>query len=202
MWGESQREPITWEMFLDIAEDLRQDLEIVDGYVVPREQRGPDHQKVGFRLAAALEDAAVAEMRRTGQADCYRTNTEVDVLLWEVPPTARKPDAVLHKCLEAGEFLAAEHVLVVAEVLSTWSARRDRIHKMGDYADAGIPHYWLISFDKVGATTIERYALGRPGGPYTHVGTSHRDTGETAVELTTPFPLTILWEQLEIAPRV
>lgn len=95
-WAEPQREPITWEKYLDIDEGLRQQLEIVDGYVIPREQRGPDHQKVGFRLAAALEEAAVIEMRKSGQADCYRTNTEVDGLLWEVPPTVRKPDAVLH----------------------------------------------------------------------------------------------------------
>jgi hypothetical protein len=38
-WHETQHEPITWETFLDIDEDLRRDLEIVDGYVVPREQR-------------------------------------------------------------------------------------------------------------------------------------------------------------------
>lgn len=97
VWHELQHAPITWEMFLDIDEDLRRDLEIVDGYVVPREQRGRDHQKVGTRLSLALERAAVAEIRRSGDASCYETNTEVDVLLWEVPPTARKPDAVLHR---------------------------------------------------------------------------------------------------------
>jgi Uma2 family endonuclease len=52
--------------------------------------------------------------------------------------------------------------VIAAEVLSTWSARRDRVHKMSDYADAGIAHYWLVAFDKVGAVTIERYA--RAGG--------------------------------------
>jgi hypothetical protein len=42
-WHDLQHEPITWEMFLDIAEEIRRDLEIVDGYVVPREQRGREH---------------------------------------------------------------------------------------------------------------------------------------------------------------
>ncbi|WP_433626685.1 hypothetical protein [Nocardia sp. CA-120079] len=37
-----------------------------------------------------------------------------------------------------------------------------------DYADADVPHYWLISFDKVGALTIERYALSGRKGRYTH----------------------------------
>jgi Uma2 family endonuclease len=162
-WHELQQEPITWEMFLDIDEELRRDLEIVDGYVVPREQRSREHQKVATRLSLALETAAVQQMRKTGNAECYETNTEVDVLLWEVPPTARKPDAVLHRCIPDTEQLAAQHVVIAAEVLSTWSARRDRVHKMSDHADAGIPHYWLVAFDKVGAVTIERHALARGG---------------------------------------
>ena len=73
----------------------------------------------------------------------------------------------------------ARHVPIAVEVLSTWSARRDRVHKMSDYADAGIPHYWLVAFDKVGAVTIERYTLAGAGG-YVHVGTSHRDMGPVA----------------------
>ncbi|WP_280371862.1 Uma2 family endonuclease [Nocardia wallacei] len=191
-WQKAQQEPVTWEAFLDIDEDFRRELEIVDGYVVPREQRGRDHQKVGTRLSLALERAAVDEMR-SSDGSCYETNTEVDVLLWEVPPTARKPDAVLHRCLPDYEQLGAEHCLVVAEVLSTWSERRDRVHKMGDYADAGIPHYWLVSFDKVGALTIERYALSDRKGPYAHIGTSHRDMGPVAVSISDPFPLQLLW---------
>lgn len=89
------------------------------------------------------------QMRKSGDAECYETNTEVDVLLWEAPPTARKPDAVLHRCIQDAEQLAAGHVLIAAEVLSTWSGRRDRVHKVPDYADAGIPHHWLASFDEV-----------------------------------------------------
>lgn len=201
-WTESQRDPITWEMFLDIDEDIRRDLEVVDGFVIPREQRGRDHQKVATRFSIALEAAAVAQMRNSGRSECYETNTEVDVLLWEVPPTARKPDAVLHRCLQGPEQLEAQHVLIVVEVLSTWSERRDRVHKMADYADAGIPHYWLVRFDKVGAVTVERYALTSSAKPYMHIGTSHRDMGPTAVSVTSPFPVEVLWEQLEVAPQV
>ncbi|MFD0850973.1 Uma2 family endonuclease [Actinomadura adrarensis] len=140
-------------------------------------------------------------MRRSGKSDCYETNTEVDVLLWEVPPTARKPDAVLHRRIPDFEQLSARHVLIAAEVLSTWSERRDRVHKMGEHADAGIPHYWLVTFDKIGALTIERYALGG-AGRYLHIGTCHRDMGAVAVKATDPFPVEILWRALEVAPQV
>jgi hypothetical protein len=76
-WHDVQHEPISWERFLDIDEEIRRDLEIVDGYVVPREQRSRDHQKVATRLSLALETAAVQQMRKTGGAECYETNTEV-----------------------------------------------------------------------------------------------------------------------------
>jgi hypothetical protein len=75
----SQHEPITWETFLDIDLELRRNLEIVDGYVVPREQRSREHQKVATRLSLAVETAAVQQMRKTGSAECYETNIEVDV---------------------------------------------------------------------------------------------------------------------------
>lgn len=177
-WHGRQHEPITWEMFLDIDEEVRRDLEIVDGYVVPREQRSREHQKVATRLSLVLETAAVQHMRKAGGSERYETNTEVDVLLWEVPPTARKPDAVLHRCIA------------------------DTGHKMPDYAAAGIPHYWLVGFDKVGAVTIERHVLAGGVGRHVHVGTSHRDMGRTAVKISDPFPLEILWSDLEVAPRL
>lgn len=187
-------------MFLEIDEETRQDLEIVDGYVVPREQRGGVHQKVGTRLSIALEQGATVRMRETGNAECYETNTEVDVLLWEVPATARKPDAVLHRCLPRFQQLSARQVLIVVEVVSRHSMRRDRAHKMGDYADAGIPHYWLVEFDEVGMLSLDRYALVGDGQGYTKIGTSQRDMGADAVNVTSPFPIRIDWDQLAVAP--
>lgn len=73
---------------------------------------------------------------------------------------------------------------------------------MSDHADAGIPHYWLVAFDKVGALSIGRYALTDGSHRYTHIATTHRDMGPVAVTATDPFPIEILWEQLEVAPRV
>ncbi|GAA1001921.1 hypothetical protein GCM10009555_107330 [Acrocarpospora macrocephala] len=202
VWHEPQHEPITWDMFLDIDPDIQRDLEIVDGFVVPREQRSREHQKVATRLSSALEKATIAEVRRSGRDESYETNTEVDVLLWDVPPTARKPDAVLHRCLPEFEQLAAAHVVIVVEVLSTWSARRDRVHKMGDYADAGIPHYWIVDFNKIGAVSIDRYVLAGRNSPYIHIGTTHRDMGPIAVNITAPFPIEVLWADLEVAPQL
>lgn len=112
-------------------------------------------------------------------------------------PTASQRRPVLNSCCAA----ATRCLRHLAEVLSRWSERRDRVHKRGDYADAGIPHYRIVSFDKIGARTIERYALsGRQGG-YTHIGATHRDRGPVAVSASDPFALEILWQDLEIAAR-
>ncbi|QVQ52634.1 Uma2 family endonuclease [Spiractinospora alimapuensis] len=198
--AEPRHHPVSWEEFLDLDSDLRRDLEIVEGYVFPRGRRAREHQKVARRLSAALEAAAVERMRDSGRAECYETNTEVDVLLWEHPATARKPDAVLHRCLPDFEQLAAEHVVVAVEVLSTWSQRRDRLHKMAEYAAAGIPHYWLVEVDTLGAVSVERYALFGGIAPYRHIDTTHRDMGGPAIHATDPFPIEALWRSLEVAP--
>jgi hypothetical protein len=66
---------------------------------------------------------------------------------------------VLHRRILDAEQLLAQRGLITVEVLSTWSVRRDRVHKMSAYSDARIAHYWLVAFDKAGAVTIEQYAL-------------------------------------------
>jgi Uma2 family endonuclease len=35
-------------------------------------------------------------------------------------------------------------VLIAVEVLSPGSRRTDRVVKRSEYADAGIPHYWIL----------------------------------------------------------
>jgi len=199
--GQVQEAPLSWEEFLQIDEDIRRTVEIVDGYVVPREQRDSKHQKVGSRLSNALEESAVEEMRRGGDV-CIETNTETSVLLWEVPTTARIPDVVVNRCLDEFEQLSADQVLIVIEVVSRWSQRRDRVQKLADYADAGIPHYWIVEFDKIGAVSIERYAHRPRTHAYTHVETTYRDGHGLAVDVTVPFRIVIAWEQLDIAPRM
>ena len=113
----------------------------------------------------ALQDIGDRALTQEANQERVVQKLEYDLgLLWEVPPTARKPDAVLHRCIPDAEQLMAQHVPIAVEVLSTWSARRDRVHKMSDYGDAGMAHYWLVGFDKVGAVTIERYALAGGAG--------------------------------------
>ncbi len=82
---------------------------------------------------------------------------DIDVDLEFVPPdgpgTVRRPDLVVvtreaeSRIRREGGVLRASDVVLVAEVVSPSSVRTDHVVKRGEYADAGIPHYWIIDLD-------------------------------------------------------
>jgi hypothetical protein len=53
-------------------------------------------------------------------------------------------DAALLRVRHEGGVLRASEVFLVVEVVSPGSTRTDHLHKRGEYADAGIPHYWIV----------------------------------------------------------
>jgi Uma2 family endonuclease len=83
---------------------------------------------------------------------------EIDVDLALVPPahpgTVRRPDlivgdgAAFEQAEDDGELMRASDVLLVVEFVSPGSRRMDYKVKRAEYADAGIPHYWIIDLDK------------------------------------------------------
>jgi Uma2 family endonuclease len=44
-------------------------------------------------------------------------------------------------------YLASD-VLLAVEVVSPGSRRTDHVMKRAEYADAGIPHYWIVDLDE------------------------------------------------------
>jgi Uma2 family endonuclease len=196
-----QQELLSLAGYLALDEEVRRESEVVEGHLVAREPRDRPHQKTAFRLANAFE-AAVLKYRAahsSGRAPCYEISTEVPVRLWDVPLTVRKPDAVVHRCREQFETPEAVDAVIVAEVISRWSQSRDRIHKMGEYAKALIPHYLIVQFDERGATILEHYALVGAETSYSRIGITHRDRDIWALNLTTPFEIQIGRQDLEVA---
>lgn len=192
----------TLDAYLALDEETRRDIEVVEGVATPREQRNREHQKTGRRLANALESGIERHRRslsRPENAPSVEVNTEIEVILWDVPLHLRKPDVVVHACPKPGEWLRADDVIIAVEVLSPRSGARDRIHKAGEYAKAGIPHYLIVQIDTQGAVSIERYAL-LGSGEYSRSKVAHRDIDALALSMTTPFVLDINWLQLDIAP--
>ena len=130
---------------------------------------------------------------------CITVNSDVDLRLRDVPLLNRRPDVVLYRCLdrERGERLRAEHALLVIEIVSPGSETQDTTDKPGEYAKAGIPHYWIVRLDNTGVSVIERYQLDRATMLYKHVGTFMKDEDGDAPAVGNPIPITIDWPALQ-----
>jgi Uma2 family endonuclease len=60
-----------------------------------------------------------------------------------------------------------EDIMLAVEVVSPHSGTRDRLHKPGEYAEAGIPHYWRVEIRP--GLVVHTYRLGETG-PYLETG--------------------------------
>jgi Uma2 family endonuclease len=140
-----QPEPISVEVWRNLPEGLCRQVELVNGQVVRCEKPTRAHQAAATRITAMPDAAAEAHMERN-PGTCLDTSSDFDVLLWEVPAaTIRSPDAALFDCAPNDlRPLPAFHLKVVVEVVSPRSRKADNLDKMAEYADAGIPFYWLV----------------------------------------------------------
>jgi Uma2 family endonuclease len=75
--------------------------------------------------------------------------------------SGRTPDLVLRRTEPTGRtvWTDAIDVALVVEVVSPGSAKIDRLVKPGEYASAGIEHFWRIERD-AGQPTAHLYRLG------------------------------------------
>ncbi|QKG25906.1 Uma2 family endonuclease [Actinomadura verrucosospora] len=192
-----QPEQMTAEEYEALPEDISKMIEVVDGYVVFCESPTREHQTAGRRLANLLERHAREAMRRG--RDCLEVNLDVDLRISDVPLCNRRPDVILYRCLdrENKERLRAEHALLVVEIVAAGSETRDATDKLGEYAKAGIPHYWVVRLDLSGVSTIERYRLDRGAMLYKHLDTLMKEEAGGPPEISNPVPMTIDWAELE-----
>jgi Uma2 family endonuclease len=187
---------VTAEEYEALPEEIAKAIEIVDGYVVYCASPTLDHQTAARRLANLLERHA--RMAMADGHECVVVNTDVDLRLRDVPLHNRRPDVVLYRCLspERRERLRAEHALLVVEIVSPGSEIQDTADKLGEYAGAGIPHYWIVRLDRTGVSIIERYQLDRPAMLYKHMGTFMKDEAGDDPSVSNPIPVVVEWSEL------
>lgn len=116
-------------------------LELVEGVLAVSPQPYPWHQFACHNLARRANDDLPRELITLG---------EVEVVVGDPPLTIRIPDLVVTRTAryEANPpRLAASDVLLAVEILSTGTRRVDRVLKFSEYADAGIPQYWILDLD-------------------------------------------------------
>ncbi len=123
--------------------------EILQGNLLVTPAPSPFHQRVSKRLQRQLE--AYFEARALGEV----FDAPVDVILTfhdVVEPdlvVVSDPKQITKRAIEGAPLL-------VVEILSPSTRKRDRTVKARRYAELGIPHYWIVDPD---AQRIECYRL-------------------------------------------
>lgn len=95
------------------------------------------------------------------------------------------PDLVVVRGDSPLKRASAADVLIAVEIISPGTRNVDLHLKSFEYADAGIPHYWVVDLDPP-APSITVFGLGAPGEGYRESQTA---IGELLV--TEPFPLSV-----------
>jgi Uma2 family endonuclease len=76
---------------------------------------------------------------------------DVEVIISDsFPATVRAPDVVVVTRAAAKanpSRYTADDVMLAVEVISPGSRRTDRVTKLNEYAEAGIPDYWIVDLD-------------------------------------------------------
>lgn len=175
---------LTVEDYEALPEETCRRIEIVDGAVVLSPSPHRDHQDATGVLWHALKVA--------GRPD-YRASFDLDLRLRDVPLLNRRPDVVVYDPVPRhDQVLRAEHCLLVVEVMSPGSVTTDQLAKPGEYAAAGIRHFWRLEL--LGSSpTLYRYRLDPGVGARTYVLVG-KDTG--LVTVTDPLRLTIDLDEL------
>ncbi len=136
---------LTVAEYLEIGEIELGYSELVEGRLLMSPSPAPDHNTAGFELAVALRARLQPGLRVIPDID-----VDLQLAPPEAPGTVRRPDLVVvredavQRVRREGGVLRASEVLLVVEVVSPGSTRTDYVHKRSEYADAAIPHYWIV----------------------------------------------------------
>lgn len=172
--------------FATLPEDNSARYELQEGVLVVSAKPLPLHTKVSAELHLQLRSQLPPELD---------VLLEIDVHLQPLPDTVRIPDLVVvtSEIWERQSRLTpSSDVLVAVEVRSPGSVRTDTVVKFLEYADAGIPHFWIV--DPAAPVTAAVYRL---------VDGEYKESlrAEGAFELDEPCPLRIDLDAL-LPPRL
>ncbi|MGW5741707.1 Uma2 family endonuclease [Amycolatopsis sp. NPDC003861] len=140
---------LTIEEYAALGETDTGFTELVEGRVLMSPSPVADHNIAVFELGQQLAPQLPSHLR---------VLPETDVNLGLAPPGkpgfSRRPDlliverAAIARVRQDSAMLRAEDVAVVIEIVSPGSKRTDYHVKHDEYADAGIPHYWIIDMSE------------------------------------------------------
>lgn len=168
---------LTLDDWIALPEDDTSRYELQEGVLLVSPRPGPEHQRAPYRLARQLD-----EQLPPG----WDFLLDVDVVVRaEHPAIVRAPNLVVTKVGAAGSLLAAADVLLAVEIISPGSRNVDLHLKPYEYAEAGIPHYWVVDLDPP-APSITVCHLGAP-----EIGYIEAPATSGQLVTTVPFSLCI-----------
>ncbi|SFA75325.1 Endonuclease, Uma2 family (restriction endonuclease fold) [Amycolatopsis marina] len=184
-WTSGER--LSLDDWIALPEDNSQHIELVEGVLQVSPKPVFGHQRAAARLWGQLNDQLPPEFEPVMDMDVVIAGGQV--------ATVRVPDVLVipSSIGDTGPSrLRAEDVLVAVEVISPGSSRTDRVVKFAEYAEAGIPSYWLIDVEP--PVSLSTYRLVE--------GEYELDAeGAEKVVLATPAPLTIDVRALGVSRR-
>jgi Uma2 family endonuclease len=139
---------LTVAEYLEIGEIEPGYTELVEGrlLVSPSLMADHAHASLGFALQIGRHLPAEFEVLPDLDVDLQLTPAAA-------PGTVRRPDLIVVRrearlrVRREGGVIRASEVVVAVEIVSPGSRRMDHMMKRAEYAEAGIPHYWIVDLD-------------------------------------------------------
>lgn len=148
--------------------------ELIDGVLIVTPGPASDHQGAAGELYSLLKAACLSNLK------VYFAPFDVELAV----DTILQPDLVVTRRGDVLERGIATAPLLAVEILSPSTRRFDLILKRSRYEAAGCVSYWVVDPHE---PSILAWEL-RDGG-YAEVG---RASGEESLDLTLPFPVTVV----------
>ena len=123
--------------------------ELLEGRLLMSPSPVPDHNFAGAELLVQLRPQLPDHLEVIPHID-----VDLELADADQPGFSRRPDLMIvergarQRVRAEGGLIRAAEVLVVIEIVSPGSRRTDHVAKRSEYADAGIPHYWIVDLDE------------------------------------------------------
>jgi Uma2 family endonuclease len=132
-----------------LGEDDSGRSELMEGNLVMSPSPSPDHNMAALRIALQLLPQLPQDLE-------VITDVDIDLELApaDQPGFSRRPDVIVvrrsarQRVRIEGGLIRASEMLVVIGIVSPGSRRTDNVVKRAEYADAGIPHYWIVDIQE------------------------------------------------------
>lgn len=177
------RRLLTVADYAALDEDELQRFELQEGNLVTSPSPTTSHMMVSAELYTQLRGQLPAQLLAL-----YELDTDLQLAPPIEPGTVRRPDLMvvprdeIDRSRRERSLIRARAIVLAVEIVSAGSRRTDSIIKRAEYADAGIPHYWMIGADD--PVTLTECVLADGG-----YRAAEPVTG--AFEATVPFPVQI-----------